>query len=281
MTGPRLRAALAASVLALALGGCVAAAIPVLAGGAVLARDKDGSKDRPASDLAAPQFEGPGPAPAPTPAPTLDASPVRDMVEMREGAVLAAPGAMFDDRWQAFLAHASEAAASDPIDDPRTSAILAAPGSLAPNMTDCAILPPAVLIDLDPAEEALDMASITPDRALAQGLAALRMQNVEVFWISGESAAVAGTLRARLRETGLDPAARDGLLLMRRAEDRKQLRRKELSQTHCVVAIAGDQRSDFDELFAYLKDPEAATELDVLLGDGWFLVPQAATGAAE
>ena len=277
MTGPRLRAALAASVLALALSGCVAAAIPALAGGAVLARDKDGSKDRPASDLAAPQFEGPGPAPAPT----LDASPVRDMVEMREGAVLAAPGAMFDDRWQAFLAHASEAAASDPIDDPRTSAILAAPGSLAPNMTDCAILPPAVLIDLDPAEEALDMASITPDRALAQGLAALRMQNVEVFWISGESAAIAGTLRARLRETGLDPAARDGLLLMRRAEDRKQLRRKELSQTHCVVAIAGDQRSDFDELFAYLKDPEAATELDVLLGDGWFLVPQAASGAAE
>ena len=276
MTGPRLRAALAASVLALALGGCVAAAIPVLAGGAVLARDKDGS-DRPVSDLAPPQFEGPGPAPAPT----LDASRVRDMVEMREGAVLAAPAAMFDDRWQAFLAHASEAAASDPIDDPRTSTILAAPGSLAPNMTDCAILPPAVLIDLDPAEEALDMASITPDRALAQGLAALRMQNVEVFWISGESAAVAGTLRARLRETGLDPAARDGLLLMRRAEDRKQLRRKELSQTHCVVAIAGDQRSDFDELFAYLKDPEAATELDVLLGDGWFLVPQAATGAAE
>ena len=278
MTGPRLRAALAASVLALALGGCVAAAIPVLAGGAVLARDKDGS-DRPVSDLAPPQFEGPGPAP--TPAPTLDASPVRNMVEMREGAVLAAPAAMFDDRWQAFLAHASEAAASDPIDDPRTSAILAAPGSLAPNMTDCAILPPAVLIDLDPAEEALDMASIIPDRALAQGLAALRMQNVEVFWISGESAAVAGTLRARLRETGLDPAARDGLLLMRRAEDRKQLRRKELSQTHCVVAIAGDQRSDFDELFAYLKDPEAATELDVLLGDGWFLVPQAVAGAAE
>jgi hypothetical protein len=39
------------------------------------------------------------------------------------------------------------------------------------------------------------------------------------------------------------------------------------------MAIAGDTKSDFDELFEYLKDPHAAEPLDELLGAGWFLTP--------
>jgi hypothetical protein len=40
-----------------------------------------------------------------------------------------------------------------------------------------------------------------------------------------------------------------------------------------VVAIAGDARSDFDELFDYLMDPSAALPIEALLDAGWFLTP--------
>ena len=35
----------------------------------------------------------------------------------------------------------------------------------------------------------------------------------------------------------------------------------------------GDEKRDFDELFAFLKDPDAAFALDTLLGEAWFLAP--------
>ena len=61
--------------------------------------------------------------------------------------------------------------------------------------------------------------------------------------------------------------------MMRNGEDRKQERRREVSKTHCVVAIAGDTRADFDELYLYLKDRSAAQPLEELVGAGWFLTP--------
>ena len=45
----------------------------------------------------------------------------------------------------------------------------------------------------------------------------------------------------------------------------------------CVVALAGDERADFDELFQYLKNPAAAAPLEALIGKGWFLIPQPLT----
>ena len=66
---------------------------------------------------------------------------------------------------------------------------------------------------------------------------------------------------------------KDQFLLIRNGDDRKQLLREDANQDVCIVAIAGDQRSDFDELFDYLRDPNAAIGLDAMLGDGWFLVP--------
>ena len=186
----------------------------------------------------------------------------------------AAPAPSALNPYSAFFNHAIAQAGLDPVDDPRRSAILATPGSLEPVTGDCAIRAPAVLIDLDPAGETLELDQpVSPNPELAELLAALRLRNVAVFWISGASAAGAGKLRERLLVSGLDPWGRDGLLLMRRAEDRKQIRRRELSEMHCVVAIAGDAKGDFDELFDYLKEPAAAAPLDALIGDGWFLTP--------
>lgn len=274
MSAPRLRAAFALWALALPLGGCVAAAIPLVASGAIVASEER-PPEREVAERATPRAEGPAspvasPLPdAPAPTPT-GPEPAALALETPAAALAAAPG--LGSRYDAFLAHATAQSARDPIEDPRNSAILAAPGSLMPETTECAILPPAVVIDLDPVDAALDIDTLAANPVLARGLAALRLQGVAVHWISGLSAGKAGALRARLRETGLDPEARDALLLMRRAEDRKQIRRRELSQTHCVVAIAGDERSDFDELFGYLKDPSAAADLDALIGKGWFLV---------
>jgi len=47
-----------------------------------------------------------------------------------------------------------------------------------------------------------------------------------------------------------------------------------------VVAIAGDERGDFDELFDYLRDPGSAVGLYPMMGEGWFLVPSLGTPAA-
>lgn len=247
----RLQAALAASGLALVLGGCVAAAIPLAAGGVVLRNE--------ALDDDEPEAEG-----------AREADQADAIATEGEpfAPVLAQPGA-----YNAFFTYAREQAALDPIAEPRHSAILATPGALQPETVECSVRPSAVLVDLDPASGARDFAALPSDPALAQGLHALRLEGVFVFWISDASAAEAGTLRKRLTETGLDPTTDDGILLMRRAEDRKQLRRQELSQTHCLVAILGDERADFDELFDYLKDPAAASALEALIGNGWFLAP--------
>ena len=225
----------------------------------------------PAADISAtddigdePEVEEP--APGFSPAATASTSPA---------AAAAAPGAArAANPYMAFSSHALAQALLDPVENPRSSAILATPGSLSPVMSDCAIRPPAVLLDLDPGGETLDLdRPVVPNARLAAALADLRLRNVAVFWISGASAADAGKLRERLLISGLDPWGRDGLLLMRRADDRKQIRRRELSEMHCVVAIAGDSKGDFDELFDYLKNPAVAEPLDALIGDGWFLTP--------
>jgi hypothetical protein len=291
------RALLAFSLLALpgALGGCVAAAIPVLAAGGIIARDptpdKAGDALPPIVEVqpkgeaaAAPAVTEPlasepatgsaltelPPAPAPGAAGTGTAV-VANSSASATGTVFAAERI---NPYAGFYLHAAEQAQLDPVEAPRSSTILATPGSLQPVMTDCAILPPAVLIDLDPAGGQLDPARpFAPNPDLSEVLSALRLANVSVFWISGASAGDAGKVREQLLASGLDPWGRDGLLLMRRAEDRKDARRRDLAQTHCVVAIAGDTKGDFDELFDFLRNPGAAAALDGLVGAGWFLTP--------
>ena len=84
---------------------------------------------------------------------------------------------------------------------------------------------------------------------------------------------MAGDLTAKLKSSGLDPDSADQLLLMRYPGDRKQTRRADLAKVSCIIAIAGDTRKDFDELFEYLVNPEAALALELLIGQGWFLIP--------
>ena len=118
--------------------------------------------------------------------------------------------------------------------------------------------------------------------ALAEAVARLRAAEVEIVWGTALTADRAGDVRGWLKRSGLDPDGKDRLLLLRYPEDRKQTRREDASSERCLIAMLGDERADFDELFDYLKNPDAAVGLDVMLGEGWFLAPvsQAMMGTA-
>ena len=156
----------------------------------------------------------------------------------------------------------------------RASAVLIDATALRPDRLECAQGTSTVLIDLDPKGEDLlpvDITSASP--ALAQRLAELRRKGVAIAWISGLAADKENEVRMALFRSGLDPLGTDDVLLMRSSDERKQLRRDQLAQTSCLIAIAGDERSDFHELFDYLLNPADARALEPMIGEGWFLIP--------
>lgn len=147
--------------------------------------------------------------------------------------------------------------------------------ALEPVKAQCGGVSPTVLIDLDPSGALFDSTSASrPPSGLARGLAQLRANGVGVAWISGNGIDKLDAIKRSLRFSGLDLNNDDRILLVRTPDDRKQTLREELSQISCLVAIAGDNRSDFDELYDYLKNPADAQALEPLIGDGWFLIPQ-------
>ena len=248
------------------LSGCVAALIPVAAGGMLASKDRIGleSGTQNAETL-------------PARTDVLIAMPAPESASVKLGGQVALelprqmPGrGAFSGMFEYVAAQADK----DPVSDPRQSALLAAPGSLTPDRSDCGIRPPAVVFDLDPPGALLNpAAAVKADPELAQMLREFRSRDITIFWLSALTPLNAGAMRSRLIVSGLDPAGSDGLLLMRHIDDRKQTRRHDVSKTHCVVAIAGDARSDFDELFDYLMDPSAALPIEALLDAGWFLTP--------
>lgn len=314
---------------AAALSGCVAAAIPLVAGGAMVVRGNSDDKNAdetgaagetnvpaaarvdspveavassvPAQSLASVEPVGELPslvgqslpiegAESTSPSPTEASGTAFERAFTGQGETGSAapaglapamkpivPGArepLSLRAYDALYSYVDAQARRDPVEQPRDSALLASPALLRPDRTECSIRPPAVVIDIDPGEGTFDP-SITPaqNTMLGQMLGAMRLQEIEIYWISALPAVQAGAVRKALGAAGLDPDGKDQLLLMRNGEDRKQERRRELARSHCVVAIAGDTRTDFDELFAYLKDRSAAQPLEELVGAGWFLTP--------
>ena len=157
----------------------------------------------------------------------------------------------------------------------RQSAMLADRFALTAERAPCTALDPVVLIDLDPkgALFSTDQAP-RPPSGLGAGLAQLRASGVKIAWISGNPATAEDDIRDALMQSTLDLFGNDMVLLIRQPDQRKQTLREELAQTHCVIAIAGDEREDFDELYAYLLDSGDARSLEVLYGQGWFIIPQ-------
>lgn len=264
---------LAALALLPLLSGCVAAvAIPLVAGGALYARQKGQvraatlatAKDGYAGEPAAPESaSGAAPQVIVTNLTELPAPTAADLAGER-------------DPWRSFLDYTlAQAAALESTEWPQ-SALIVADGLFAePRRKPCIQRYPAVILDLDKARAAF--APAPGERAapgLAQGLARLREAGVVVLWLTQLPAGRVADVAGALRSSGLDPEGKDQFLLIRGPDDRKQVLRDQANEDVCVVAIAGDQRGDFDELFDYLRNPDGAVGLDTMLGQGWFLVPQ-------
>lgn len=260
----------AAATASLPLGGCVAAAIPLAAAGLM-------TKSRLDQD-------GKPPLAAGTALPARTAPVAQQELATAGGhAVILTgltemppPSAGADERVRQdltrFSVYALQRAKQDPASAPRSAALLASPGDLSAERQQCDARPPVILIDLDPGRATFDpLDDIRPVAGLAPALASLRQQGVAIAWQSRLGENFSDAVRQFLRSSGLDAGGEDRLLLAQSLEQRQQTLRTDLSATHCIVAMLGDERSDFDELYLYLKDPDAAVRLESMVGDGWFL----------
>lgn len=129
------------------------------------------------------------------------------------------------------------------------------------------------LIDLDPRGSLFaPPADPALDPGIAPGLAKLREAGVVVAWLSDLPLDRAGSLRSVLEASGLDPRGQDIISLQTDPDNTKQLRKTTLGAAACIIAIAGDERADFDERYRYLRDPRAGAKLDLLIDNGWFLI---------
>ncbi len=324
--GKRIIAAIA---LAAALQGCVAAALPVLAGGAIVgteaSRNKGKANNSAASEAtiseAAAAEAGTNAATKAEPAnPEEDAEAEQytqlSMAELARQDIAKAQNANIaelppvggdtiensensqssDDtalasgeataansqsvaidpaRFAPMSVYVLEVLAKDAPSQGRMSAILAEPSSLKPTRLPCGRSKLAVLVDLDPKGGLHDPAAIAPtyDGDVLGHLSRLRDAGVKIGWISALTAADAGAVRKGLRVSGLDVKGEDELVLLRYPGDRKQTRRAEFGAAHCLIALAGDERVDFDELYDYLLRPSSAATLEPMIGKGWFLLP--------
>lgn len=295
---------LAAALLLLAgtsLSGCVAAVIPAIAGSTVVgSRVMDDSNAAAPASAPAPTpapatpptvpAPTPNPAPAPAPAPKVEAMPpapppapaarpaapppaaaLAPLAAYPDPARPIAPGQANFARFVRY-AQASARQAAGGADLP--SAILSDPVALDGKRRRCSVGEQLVaVIDLDPAGSVFaPPATPAPLPGLALGLAVMREAGVEIAWLSDLSTDQSGAVRTALEQSGLDPRGQDIISLRRDEGDAKDQRRANLAGIACIVAIAGDERPDFDTRFKYLKNPEAGAEIEALVGDGWFLI---------
>ncbi|HQS71482.1 MAG: hypothetical protein B7Y36_17940 [Novosphingobium sp. 28-62-57] len=309
-----LTAVIALALLATQLGGCVAAAlVPLAAGGTLTGKQLLGRKTkRPKVAAQAPVKPvvivgqgAPGAAPAPTPpapapsasapasAPAIPAaipaesaapSPALALAEGPETTLPAsaapiapARGPAGEDGYAAMAAFVLSAADPAKANPTRRSALLDQ-ASLAsvPKTMMCEDQRGALLIDLDIGADPFDLNDPpSPAPGLAEYLRAIRGTGTAVVWIASLPEASAKQLGTVLKATGLDPLGIDPVMLLRRNETRKQQILLRADADWCVLAIAGDRKADFDEVFDYLRNPDGpvAVALEQNIGAGWFLVP--------
>ncbi|WP_420605904.1 hypothetical protein [Novosphingopyxis sp.] len=143
----------------------------------------------------------------------------------------------------------------------------------APETFGCGGKPNGVLIDLDSAGPSATSPFRNAIATLADAVGRLRAADIALVWLSDDPAAP-DRIAAIMHEAGFDgPEPGTLLLLPRGRDDRKQERRWDAARNYCILAISGDRRSDFDELYDYLRKPDGAAALAPMFGKGWFLTP--------
>ena len=278
-------------ILAAALSattGCVAAAIPVLAG-SVLAKKR---LDRPAQPAAAP-MSAPivtlpaemAPEPPHLPAPDTELAAMEPASKPVEPVpVIPAPATgpvgtgLIDSGYATFAAYAVAQSKVLPAQGAPRQSVLIDPASLidGPKPLPCGNQQLAVAIDLDPGKAVFDL-NDPPAAApgAAEALAQIRAAGITVFWTSSLPVEQGSKLYSVLRAVGLDLDGTDRVLLARKPDETRQARRLAASRDWCFIALAGDRLSDFEEAIDFLRDPDGPImrAMDPLRGAGWFVTP--------
>ena len=299
------RAFAAALFAAPLLGGCVAA-IPAIAGSAIV----KGSLDR--KKAAARTQAAPKPAPAAAAAvlPPPSGLPVSDSRQFLFGSAESAGLSL--QAYGVLTRYLESIRYRRP--ETLTQLVMADGSTLAAPMFErCGVKPLAVVLDID--ETALlnagyegyssrTGAAFDPtrwerweltgaDKVLAvpgavAATEAARKAGIAVIFNSNRTAANAKATEAALRFAGLGPVEHQKNLWLKGDDgggSAKDTRRWAIAGGYCVVALVGDQLGDFSDLF---NDPalgpverRAAAQskpFAALWGDGWFLLPNPVYG---
>lgn len=281
-----LPGAVALAIVATQLCGCAAAAIiPLAAGSTVVGKtalDGSGGKLRGKTSQRPMVTVGTGtslpPAVRPAAELTGEASPREptpsEPIANRPAPAESSPGA---DAYGAMAAYVlSRSAEPKPAGGRRSALLDQSSLSGVPEMAKCGSGRSALVLDLDPGNQPFDLNDPpSPVAGLAERLRGIRATGTAVVWLASVPESARKDLSTILKATGLDPLGIDGYLLLRRNETRKQQLLNRASEEWCVIAIAGDRKGDFDEVFDYLRNPDGpvALALEQHLGAGWFLVP--------
>jgi hypothetical protein len=276
-----LRVFLLPLAAALVLQGCVAAVLPIVAAGALGKRQLDQGRKRARAAEEAMKSEG-KPALPPPIVEVLDV-PRSSTETTRMTASERLARSNISNAFLPFARHALEQVARRERGEAVRSAVLVDKVSLtSPVSMPCGDRPLAAIIDLDIAPETPAEMDVEPQKGFGPLLEVLRESGIKLAWISGVSEGEAAPSLEILRK-GEEPALDErDLLFFGHPKFRKQEQRWRLSRDYCVVAIGGDRKSDFDELYEYLRDPDYAIRLDAFMNRGWFLtLPPAAAVDSE
>lgn len=278
------------------LSGCVAALLPIAAAGMMGKTQIDRAKAKrelvaagatdifqPAGDqsaISADKFSGQGGG-FDIERDTQTAGAIENYLSRYQKPINARPFAAYTDFANYALSQAAKLEAGEGV---KSSVLVPRVAIEKPQTVSCAGKPLAVLIDLDDKSEKqwLNADTLYWQQGLPEAVSALRAAKVSVIWLSDQPATASDRIAQILTEAGLSaPEADDFLFLDRGSEDRKQARRWDAARSYCIVASAGDTRSDFDELYDYLRNPDGAVTLEHMFGAGWFVAPTPLVAAPE
>lgn len=277
------RALLALSLGALTLQGCVALAIPAVAAGVIGKKEVDKARARAraaeasfdpssaAHSSAAIVQVGNAEAMAPK-------KPLPKEEELSSGTMT-----LLDQLNQANITNAylpfaryaiGEAQKRQQSGFANGMVLIERPSLSKPRMIDCGLKPMAAIIDLDVAPGTPPEMLVQRQNGFATLLGLMRESDIRIVWFAETDEASLKPILDLLKE-GENPIISDDDLMMvgLPGRSRKQERRWQMASNFCVIAIAGDKRGDFDELYDYLRDPAYAIRLEGFIGKGWFELP--------
>ena len=253
------------------LSGCIAVVAPIAAAGAIGGKKVLGRKGEsaptPAPTPASPTRVAAVPTPPTPPARPSAPAPVAPVVPAAivPTPTAAAPVPLPTHEWRAMVTYVAELVQAETR--PANGAVLA-PGATS-GFLPCGAKPFAVIVDADgtvlpPPGKAVG-ASV-PTAQAARAFDDLRFGRVTIIFTSARPLGEASATEDALERAKLGPAMQGRELLI--GADAKDAVRAAVAQQYCVLALVGDEASDF-------SDRRVPTPP---WGTGWFRVPAAGAG---